>query len=302
MTAYILIFLAVLCFTGQFAFTKIYEGAIKQTVSTSLVMLTVTGTFGAALYLLIGGFRLQFSAISVLYAAIFALVMIPYYIIGIKALSYGSLAIYGMFMMLGGMLIPFFYGIFILSEDITIGKLLGTVLLTIFIVLQALSKGEDNDEIRENKNVSSRRAFFFLCIIIFVLNGLTGIIAKAHQISERAIDEISFTVISCFLTALFSLLLLCLTRRKEKVGTVLSALKPKPLLIMLLIGGTTHTGNFLHLTAAGDVPASVQFPIVSGGVIALSAIISAFAFKERLTCKEWISVTGAFASTVLFAF
>lgn len=108
MTAYILIFLAVLCFTGQFAFTKIYEGAIKQTVSTSLVMLTVTGTFGAALYLLIGGFRLQFSAISVLYAAIFALVMIPYYVIGIKALSYGSLAIYGMFMMLGGMLIPFF--------------------------------------------------------------------------------------------------------------------------------------------------------------------------------------------------
>jgi multidrug transporter EmrE-like cation transporter len=71
---------------------------------------------------------------------------------------------------------------------------------------------------------------------------------------------------------------------------------------MTLIGATAYTGSFLHLIAASDVPASVQFPLVSGGVIVLSALVSAFVFKEKLSKKEWISIIGAFASTVLFAF
>jgi multidrug transporter EmrE-like cation transporter len=56
------------------------------------------------------------------------------------------------------------------------------------------------------------------------------------------------------------------------------------------------------LLAANDVPASVQFPLVSGGVIVLSALVSFFAFKEKMSVKEWISIGGAFLSTVLFAF
>ena len=71
---------------------------------------------------------------------------------------------------------------------------------------------------------------------------------------------------------------------------------------MSLIGIAAYVGNFLHLKAASSVPASVQFPLVSGGVIVLSAVISALAFRERLSKTEWIAVAGVCASTVLFAF
>ena len=144
-----------------------------------------------------------------------------------------------------------------------------------------------------------------LCLAIFFLNGLTGVIAKAHQISTQAVDEVSFTVISCALTAIFSLIILAFTFLREHQEThrqVIETLKIKPLWIMTLIGATAYTGNFLHLLAANDVPASVQFPLVSGGVIVLSALVSAFLFKEKLSKKEWLSIAGAFASTVLFAF
>ena len=147
--------------------------------------------------------------------------------------------------------------------------------------------------------------FFVLCLIIFFLNGLTGVIAKAHQMSESSVDEVSFTVISCALTAIFSMILLAfefLRNRKEKRRQVMTTLKIKPMGIMVLIGATTYTGNFLHLLAANDVPASVQFPLVSGGVIVLSELVSFFAFKEKMSVKEWISIGGAFLSTVLFAF
>ena len=305
MLAYVIILLAVFCFSGQFAFTKTYEKSVKQTTVTSLVMLVVTSVIGSLLYLIIGRFCVKFSMVSVFWAVLFALVMIPYYMIGIKVLSLGSLAIYSMFMMLGGMLVPFFYGVCFLRESLSVAQILGSILLTAFIVLQAVWQSEVQDGSAEKKVKKNKVIFFVLCLIIFFLNGMTGVIAKAHQISENAVDEVSFTVISCAFTALFSLILLAfefMCKTKEKCLQVMTTIKVKPLWVMTLIGASTYTGNFLHLLAANDVPASVQFPLVSGGVIVLSALVSAFIFKEKLSRKEWISISGAFVATVLFAF
>lgn len=69
---------------------------------------------------------------------------------------------------------------------------------------------------------------------------------------------------------------------------------------LTILGGAAYGGNFFLLLAANDVPASVQFPLVSGGVIVLSALFSVFLFKEALSKKEWVSVFGAFISTFLF--
>ena len=38
MTDYILLFLAVILFTAQFAFTRLYEGRVKQTTAGALVL------------------------------------------------------------------------------------------------------------------------------------------------------------------------------------------------------------------------------------------------------------------------
>ena len=301
MTDYILIFLAVVLFAAQFAFTRLYEGVVKQSTVAALVLLVVIGLVGALQYLLVGGFRVNVSPISLMWAILMAVVMIPYYVVGIQVLSLGSLAIYSMFMMLGGMLVPFFYGILFLEEGVSWGKITGTVLLTVFIILQAANQPET-----EKKATGWKKYLFFaLCMVIFFINGMTGVIAKAHQISAGAVDEVSFTVLSCGLTALLSALLLpfaFLKNRKKVAGEVKQMLRLKPLLLMACVGMAGYTGNFLHLIAADHVPASVQFPLVSGGVIVLSALVSTFAFREKLSTKEWLSVAGAFASTVLFAF
>lgn len=305
MIDYIVISLAVLCFAAQFAFTKIYENSVKQTLVTTLIMLLLTSFSGMALYLFIGGFHVEFSMTSLAWALFLAIVMIPYYVVGIKVISLGSLAIYGMYMMLGGMLVPFLYGIVFLHEEITVCKIFGTVLMSFFIVLQALWAKEPSGSEDKSNGRNKKILFFALCLLIFLLNGLTGVIAKAHQISSAAIDEISFTVVSCGLTALFSLVLLIIIHiknAKEKILEAKGALKLKPIIIMAFIGIASYTGNFLHLKAANNVPASVQFPLVSGGVILISALTSTLIFKEKNSPKEWISVIGAFLSTILFAF
>ena len=187
---YLFILLAVVCIAGQFSFTKLYQGAVGENLLTKLGMLTGTSTVGTLVFFFASGFKLEYTTVSLLLSIASGLITVPYYLIGIKVLSLGSLAIYSMFMMLGGMLVPFFYGVWFLNEAVSVAQIIGTVLLTLFIVLQAIS--QSNIEAQNGKN-QPRRAkivFLILCLIIFFVNGLTGVIAKAHQINTDAVDEV----------------------------------------------------------------------------------------------------------------
>ena len=302
MLDYILIGIAVVCFAAQFAFTKIYEGKVKQTFVTALSLLIFTSLIGTLLFFVIGKFQVEFSWFSGIMAAAFALIMIPYFVVGIKILSLGSLAIYSLFMMLGGMLLPFFYGIAFLQEEASIGKIAGCILLTACMILQGTSQETSGEKIK------SKWLYYLLCMVGFVVNGMTGVIAKAHQVHGygREVDEVSFTVISCGLTAVFSLILLIPyllgNEKKEKICEFKSTLALIPFACIGAIGVASYMGNFLHLKAATTVPASVQFPIVSGGVIVLSALVSRVIFREKISMREWVAIGGAFVATFLFMY
>lgn len=298
MIHYLLLVFAVICFTAQFALTKSYEKAVTPTFFAAVTMVFVTNLVGAALFWILCGFRVHVSEVSLLWALILAGIMIPYFVIGVRVLSLGSLAIYSMFMMLGGMLIPFLYGLLFLNEELTPGRLAGTILLSVFIVLQALWKNPTRDRM---PCPGEKGGFFILCLVSFLINGMTGVAAKNHEIHPLAVDEMSFTVLSCAFTAAGSLALL-LFGGKQSCSALRQTLRPGPLLIAVLLGCAAYTGSFLHLRAAEFVPASVQFPMVSGGVIVLSALVSTFVFREKAGAKEWICVGGAFFATVFFAF
>ena len=299
---YLFILLAVVCIAGQFSFTKLYQGAVGQNLLTTLVMLTGTSTVGTLVFFFASGCKLEYTTVSLLLSIASGLITVPYYLIGIKVLSLGSLAIYSMFMMLGGMLVPFFYGITFLHETISVGKVIGTVLLTVFIVLQAVWQKSPDEKEGKGKD---GRLFFTLCLIIFFINGLTGVVTKAHSVSKGAVDARSFTTTGCIVTALVSVTLLsvlCLKNKAAAVPVLKKAFKGRSLLYIFLLGAISYTGSFLLIMSASKVPASVQYPIVSGGAIVISALVSAFIFREGLSKKEWISVAGAFASTFLYMF
>ena len=296
---YFFIFLAVGCFSLQFIFTKFFAERVEQTLETALTMLFLTGVFGATLFFAVNGFTVRFSTPSIWLALLFAVVMIPYYTLSFKALTLGSVAIYSTFMMLGGMLLPFLYGVAWLSEPLFWGKSVGCIFLCACILAQGMTQQKSEGE-KNKKNT----LFFLLCVCIFVINGLTGVIAKAHQTQPKAVDEVSFTVLSCAFTALLSLglLLVRISIKKESRSLVKSVFHPKPLGIVSLLGAAMHTGNFLILLAANKVPASIQFPLISGGTILLSALFGFWFFKEKPPKKEWFCIIGAFLSTLFFAF
>ena len=299
MIYYIFILLAVLAFTIQFVLTKLFSASAREGGVTALCMLLAVGLSGALVALVASGFHLNISWISILLAAIFAAIMIPYHTLGVKALSLGDLTTYSVFMMLGGMLLPFLYGILLLDEGATIGKILGCILLTVGITLQGRmqSKGEGKKK--------AGALYLVLCLIIFVVNGLTGIIQQIHALRPDAVDEVSFIFFSSVLTAFFAavgLSLLLIRGGKETGGECKAFFTPKPFLLATMLGAMMNIGNFFILLAAPHVGASIQFPLISGGTILTSVIASLLFFKERPSAGEGWALLIVLLSTVLFAF
>jgi drug/metabolite transporter (DMT)-like permease len=186
--------------------------------------------------------------------------------------------------MLGGMLLPLAYGILFRNEAVTPTKIICVVLIAIATAM-SFEKGK--------KNKGNMKYY----LAVFVLNGTVGVISTIHQTKpELAVDSFSFmaTVNVCVVVACAVYHLI--------VNKKLPVLKPKELGCAASYAVCNGIGNLFCLITLTALPASVQFPLVSGGVIALSAATSVGVFREKIGKKEWISVAGAVLSTVLYAF
>ena len=299
MIYYLFILLAVLAFTAQFVFTKYFSAVSRTGGVTALCMLMAVGLAGALAALIASGFSVRLSATSLLLAALFAAVMIPYHTLGVKALSLGDLTTYSIFMMLGGMLLPFLYGLLLLGEAATVGKLCGCVLLATGIILQGRAQRAGKEK------CGASRLYLVLCCIIFVVNGLTGILSQIHALSQGTVDEVSFIFLASLLTALLAALALSvflLRGGASKRAECKAFFTPKPAFFALALGFMMNAGNFLILLAAPHVGASIQFPLISGGTILASAIAALLLFRERPAKGEGLALLTVLLSTVLFAF
>ena len=310
---YVFIIISVFGFALQFVLMQIYEKQIKQNLTTGIFLTIITNVVGAVFFFVINLFKINVSKNAFFLAALLAVDMIAYNLLSLRALSLGNLAVYSMFMMLGGMALLVLYGVLFLKEELSVCKIIGLISLTGFMILQALSTGNKSDEKSQpnykSETVNDRRkkwVYLAYCVAVFIVNGLTGVISKAHQVGQNAVDEKSFLVLSCALTVVLGIIIFVIERlmprKYESNGELFAMLKVRPLGISALLGIVMYGANYFLLLAARTVPASAQFPIVSGGVIALSALASILVFKDKLNRYEIIAVIGSFLSTILFAF
>ncbi|MGN1061580.1 MAG: hypothetical protein ACI4RO_00490, partial [Candidatus Scatosoma sp.] len=241
---YVFIIISMLGFTLQFILMQIYEKQIKQTLTTGILLIVIENLVGAAFFFAINGGCIAVSGEALLLAALLAIVLIAYNLLSLRALALGNLAIYSMFMMLGGMALPFAYGVVFLKETISVCKFIGLFALTGFIVLQAVSAKPDKGAEMQSGEVKGKKAqrtgYVLCCLAVFIINGLTGVISKAHQVGKNAVDEKSFIVLYCLITMLLGLCIFGAdTAIEQKKGRKLEwrqTLKAKPLGISALLG------------------------------------------------------------------
>ena len=75
----------------------------------------LAGIFSSLIFFCINGFSLQITPFSLICALGIAALCLAYTLIGFRILSLGDYSVYMMFLMLGGILLPFVYGMLFLG-------------------------------------------------------------------------------------------------------------------------------------------------------------------------------------------
>lgn len=299
---YLLLFLSTLLMSAQFAASKLYQSKNGSAIKTSLLFTTMSGLFNGAIFFCIGGFHVSVTPFSLICAAGVAALCLGYNLIGFRIFELGSFSVYTMFLMLGGMLLPFLYGMIFLGDSAGLGlpalicRVTGVMLLTCSLALPCMGKLKAKEQ--------RSRLFIPLCILVFVMNGFVSIISKLHQIEPAAaVDPIGFVFLSNTLNGLASgIILLILCVRSSSKPELAKDFHIRQLILLTACCGAFNGSAYLLqlIVASSALPASVQYPILTGGSVVLSAIVGRLFFGEKPDRWSLAGILLAFGATFLF--
>ena len=282
MIYYLMISTSVCLFSLQFLFNSKYAEENGNTWNASIKFSLYASLSGFIALAVINKFNFDISFFSVIVACVYSVVCISLGYVSIKSFEYANLSIYSVFAMIGGMILPFIYGI-ICGEEFKLIRVVCCVLIAFCVSLS------------NNKQGGQKQAIKYY-IAVFILNGMVGIISKFHQSClELCVDSGSFMMLTKIFTVIFCFILLLLQKERKFFVSKKSAL------YTVVYSVVNSVGNLLLLIALLHVPASVQYPIVTGGTIVVSTIISLIK-GDKILRKEIYAVVIAFAATLFMAF
>ncbi len=280
---YFLVIIAVLLFSLQFLFNQRFEQSRGESLDSALEFSLYKSVVIVVIMLIISGFKVQITAFSLLMAVIYAFSGIAMTVFSMKAFAVANLSVYSVFSMLGGMLLPFVLGVGFFDEELTVFKIICCALIVLSVLLN-IKKGKQD-----------KKAIVYY-MAVFILNGMAGVISKIHQSSERPhSDSSGFMMLTSLVTVAICAVWLIIKHKK------IPLIKGKELLFASGYGVFNGIGNLFLLMSLVHLPASVQYPLVTGGVMLFSTLISAVR-KEKITVKEYIAAAVSFVASVLMAF
>ena len=283
---YTLVIISTILFSLQFLFTQRFQQINGTGMKATQVFSLYKSLVIILMMLLISGFKVQFSWFSLGMATVYAVSSITMSYYSLKAFSVANLSVYSVFSMLGGMILPFFLGVLFFDEgNNLVFKIICCALIVVAVLLNIKSGKQD------------KKALFYY-FAVFVLNGMSGVISKLHQSSSlNPVDSTSFMLWSSVVTVVISAAWLLIAYRG------IPLIKGKSILFVTGYGVFNGLGNlFLLIALSGEngLPASVQYPLVTGGVMVCSTIISTIR-KEKLTVREYIATAIALLASVFIA-
>ena len=284
---YVLVIISTVLFSLQFLFTQRFQQINGTGMKATQVFSLYKSLVIILMMLLISGFKVQFSWFSLGMATIYAISSITMSYYSLKAFSVANLSVFSVFSMLGGMILPFFLGVLFFDEgDNLIFKIICCALIVVAVLLNIKSGKQD------------KKALFYY-FAVFVLNGMAGVISKIHQSSTSLspVDSTSFMLLTAAVSVVISAAWLLIAYRE------IPLIKGKNILFVTGYGVFNGLGNlFLLIALSGEngLPASVQYPLVTGGVMVCSTVISTIR-KEKLTVREYIATAIALLASIFIA-
>ena len=294
-----------------FVINKIYQRYAGTSLKAGLTFNTLIGFFAALIFFFIGGLKFEITVFSAIMATTMTVAVVVYTLLGFRILKNGSVAVYSIFLMSGGMTVPYIYGLIFLDEEFSWLRTAGLLILISAVAISNLgTEGEKTDLKR-----------LLMCICVFFLNGCVSVISKVHQVetSFAKVGTEQFVILGGIAKLIIcGVVLLCLIFIQKKhtgmpgfSGEVISeagvcapaALKNvfKILLpLIILAAAVDGVSYFLQLKGAQNLPATVLYPTVTGASMIFSAVADVAVFKQKPSRFVLISVALCFVGTLMF--
>ena len=303
---YLIVVFATILYSIQFVFTKCYQREKGASFFYSTIYSAIACFFSIPFFLILSKGKIEFTWFSFLIASLLALDCILCAVFSAKTLSKANLSVYSLFLMLGGMLLPLFYGFFI-GEKFTVFKGIAVACVCI-AMLFTLQKEED-------KKLDGGTLICF--ILIFITNGIVGVLTYVHQ---RSLFEIvgspAFLFLCNAMQCLLSILLilgifLYGKLKNPQILEIKNSSKKKAknnkkswlIAIGAAVGyALVHSVATLCSTmTAKYIDPGIQSTIITGGCMVMSAVLGLI-FGEKITKKMVISLLFAVVGTLCVMF
>ena len=294
MIYYALILLSVVMFGGGFWLQDLYRKKRGSGLCISMEAACIGSIAGLIVLLAIDGFTFEYTPFTLLMAFLTALNGMAFTFCTFRALDCINLSLFSVFSMLGGMVLPFFQGILFYDEEFTLAKGVCIVFI-IAALLCTLKMGE-----------KKKGTLFYAGV--FILNGMSGVISKIFTTSTlpkaSAAGYSSWSAAITILLSAVAWFVLSQTKKRRALATGVEKenlggrVKWQSYGIGALNGAINKVANFLLVLALVHVDVSVQYPMVTGGTMIVSTVISCFG-DEKPNRREIISVVLSFLGMLM---
>lgn len=294
---YLLLAAAAVLLAFDFCCNKLYQqkagSGMEAGLRYNMFVGLLTGVIFTGIHFLTGEEGKIFTGYSLILASALAFFGAAYLLIGFRMLKAGMMASYTLFLMTGGMTLPYIWGIFALDEEVS-GLRISGLLLIFGGVFCANFKKE-----------KSSAKYLGMGILVFFLNGMVSIVSKIHQVEQvrETVTSASFVLLSGLVKAVVCAVILAVLHfgAKQKADRKDDAhFSWKVIAVMAasaLIGGMSY---LFQLVGAKNLPATVLYPIITGGAIVGTAAAGRIFFKERIEKMTVIGIILCFAGTCCF--
>lgn len=304
-------------FGSQFMVTKAFEKKYGKTVRASLSFSLLYSLFAGVIFFIIklisSGTVFNLNPFSLCMAFGLSLVNILSSAIGIKTLALGDIAVYSLFLMLGGMIVPFFAGIVFLKESVSVCNLIGVAIMIIALCLPVFfgKKNKNAGEAQTDGDTKKKTSVFFyvLCVFLFILNGLSSTLSKFNSVREGAALGAEFTFYTYGIQFVISLAAFALTTALGKSDKTQNEEKQPGILFRPVaigcgagFGAVNGTAFLMSSVAAEHVVAVAQYPLITGATILFSSLLAFLFYREKPTALQLVQIVISLAATILFMF
>lgn len=216
--------------------------------------------------------KLSFDLSFIPYSIGFAISYAVASVFMVLSIAHGSLSLTSLFISYS-LMIPTLYGLIFLKDTISVGFIVGLILLII-----SFSLINKNDE-----KIKFSLKWIIFVILSFVGNGMCTVLQKMQQVASNGAYKNEFMIVALAIVTIVMLIMTLFTERKDIKSFAKSGWH-----WAIICGALNGMVNLFVMILSSRMAVSIMFPLISAGGLVVTYFVSRFLYKEKLSKTQLI--------------